>query len=497
MDFNSFSPTDILKKPAGIILLLFTVAIMSYLIAVKGLMIGIAFIFLPVLFIYLNIIFHNPKIGLWSVYVANFFILGVGRYVKGVPWGLTVDSLLMLTYVALFVKNFNHKINWKPANKLITYLSLIWFAYAVFQLINPEALSRVAWFYAMRGISLYMVLTVPLVLILFNKHKDMEKFLIAWAIFSIIGTLKGMMQKFIGPDPFEQAWLNAGADVTHVLFGKLRIFSFYSDAGQFGAAQGHAGLVFGIMAFHKLHLLKDKDERKKVILFAVASIFGLYGLLISGTRGALAVLALGGFLYLILTKNVKLLLAGIIMAAGLFVFLKYTTIGNSNYDINRIRSGLDPNNPSLQVRKRNQKILKGYLASRPFGGGIGSSGDWGKRFSPNGFLSNVPTDSWYVIIWAEQGIVGLLLHLSILFTIIGKLIYETMFRLRNKKIKFEIIALGSGIFGIMGASYGNAVLGQMPTGILIYSSMAFIFMARNFEKELDKKTTKAETDKVT
>jgi hypothetical protein len=33
-------------------------------------------------------------------------------------------------------------------------------------------------------------------------------------------------------------------------------------------------------------------------------------------------------------------------------------------------------------------------------------------------------------------------------------------------------ALASGMFGVMVASYGNAVLGQMPTSMLIYVSMA-------------------------
>jgi hypothetical protein len=35
------------------------------------------------------------------------------------------------------------------------------------------------------------------------------------------------------------------------------------------------------------------------------------------------------------------------------------------------------------------------------------------------FFSHVATDSWYVMIWAEMGIVGLTLHLFILFYVIG------------------------------------------------------------------------------
>ena len=44
-------------------------------------------------------------------------------------------------------------------------------------------------------------------------------------------------------------------------------------------------------------------------------------------------------------------------------------------------------------------------------------------------------------------------------------------------------ALASGYFGILVASYGNGILGQMPTGIIIYTSMAYLFMSPKLENE--------------
>jgi hypothetical protein len=359
---------------------------------------------------------------------------------------------------------------------------MIWFGYALLELVNPEANSRVAWFYAMRGVSLYMILTVPLVFMLWRKPKDVERFLILWAIFSVIGTFKGIGQKVFGVDPWEQAWLDAGGAVTHILFGKLRIFSFYTDAGQFGAAQGQAGVVFTILYL----TYTDKKDKLKRYLFLFAGLMGLYGMLISGTRGAIAVPIAGFFLYLILTKNIKILTVGSIFGIAILIILKFTTIGNQNADIRRLRSAFDPNDPSLQTRLNNQKILAAYLATSPFGGGIGSSGAWGQRFSPNAFLSHVATDSWYVVIWVEQGIIGLYLHLAILFTIVGRATYLIMFKLKDPVLTGQMRALASGILGIMGASYGNAVLGQMPTGIILYISMAFLFMSPYLDEEIRK-----------
>jgi hypothetical protein len=480
--FDTTKGSALLRKPLGLLAMLFFVFITAKLIASKGLVMGIMMVMLPAVIIFVNRVFLNPRLGLWTVFVVEFFVLGLGRYIQGVPMGLAVDGLLFLTYLAIIFKHFYEKVDWSPAKNLLTYLAMIWFGYALLELVNPEANSRVAWFYAMRGVSLYMILTVPLVFMLWRKPKDVERFLILWAIFSIIGTLKGIGQKVFGVDPWEQAWLDAGGAVTHILFGKLRIFSFYTDAGQFGAAQGHAGVVFIILYL----TYTDKKDKLKRYLFLFAGLMGLYGMLISGTRGAIAVPIAGFFLYLILTKNIKILTVGSIFGITILIILKFTTIGNQNADIRRLRSAFDPNDPSLQTRLNNQKILAAYLATRPFGGGIGSSGAWGQRFSPNAFLSHVATDSWYVVIWVEQGIIGLYLHLAILFTIVGRATYLIMFKLKDPVLTGQMRALVSGILGIMGASYGNAVLGQMPTGIILYISMAFLFMSPYLDEQIQK-----------
>mgnify|MGYP006910459374 FL=1 len=49
---------------------------------------------------------------------------------------------------------------------------------------------------------------------------------------------------------------------------------------------------------------------------------------------------------------------------------------------------------------------------KPFGEGLGLSGDRaGERISKR-FTTSIPTDSWYVKIWVETGAVGLTLYLA-------------------------------------------------------------------------------------
>lgn len=469
--------SQILTQPLPVLALVTAIAVSGFVIAAGGFALGLGLMVLPFIAAYVYFIFLTPKIGIIGLYILNYIVLGTLRYIKGVPLGLAIDGHLILIYLSLFFKSFFHKIEWANAKNDLVLLAAIWFGYTLFQLVNPEAVSRVAWFYAMRGVALYMILTIPIIFILYNTKKDLNIFFKIWAVMSLLATFKGIMQKVFGPDLWEQAWLDGGGDLTHILFGKLRIFSFMSDAGQFGAAQGQTGVVFTILA------LNQKKSVKLKLLYGFIGLMGFYGMLISGTRGAIAVPVMGFALYVALQKNIKILVLGAIMGLSVFVFFKYTTIGSSNYSITRMRTAFDPNDASFQVRLENQRKLKSYMRSRPFGGGIGSAGNWGMRFTPNTFLANTPTDSWFVMIWAEQGVVGLILHLFILFYIVFKSSYIIAFKLKDDWTKAQMSALVSGLIGVMAASYGNGVFGQMPTGIILYSSMGFLFLAKKFDTE--------------
>jgi hypothetical protein len=466
-----------LEHPLIITGIIILSVVLSYIIAVGGLVVAFAFTGLLLGLIFLNRLFNYPELGISTLLVFSFIAIGLTRYIRNVPLGLGIDGLLVISFVAFFFKNFNTKINLGQANRDITYLLIAWMTFALLELFNPQALSRTAWFYAMRGISLYPILTLPLVLLLFKRLRYLYMFLYIWGTFTILASLKGLQQLYIGLDGGEQFWLDTVGGITHMLNGKLRVFSFFSDAGQFGAAQGDAGIVGLLIA------ASIKGRRNK-IFFLVVSIMGFWGMLVSGTRGSIVVPLIGGAVYVILKKNVKAVIIGAIFLAFTYVFFAHTFIGDNIYSIARMRTAFRPElDASYQVRLANRAILKTYLADKPIGGGIGSAGLWGQRFSPQGFLANVATDSWYVQIWAEQGIIGLILHLFILSYIFLKGSYIIMFRVKNTELEGILGALIGGFAGIMGASYTNGVLGQMPTGAIVYLSWGFIFMAQQLDRE--------------
>jgi hypothetical protein len=449
------------------------IALLLGFIISKGQVAAIGFyIVFPFLVTYLYFIFKKPELGLLSVLHFAFVANGLSRFIPvNLPFGLVIDGILVLTIIATIFK-----VNKEQAGFMhnpLFYIFLVWFIYTVFQLVNPEARSKEAWFYAVRGVSMYKIEVIALALILLRKRSDMEHFIKVWFIWSLISAFYGFKMNIFGVTSGERAWLDAGGSITHEIHGRLRIFSFYSDAGQFGAAMAHTALAALILA------LGPYRRKLKIYYWAVFAIcFWAYAL--SGSRGPLFVLASGGFLYLILMRNFKAVIIGSLIGGLAFGLLKFTSIGATNYQIQRMRTALDPEDASLLVRIENQKKLKAYLATRPFGGGIGSGGSWGQRFTPGTFLAETALDSWYVKIWVETGIVGLYLHIITLVLVLV-LMCVRVFNTRDDDLRQKLMALTCGYFGIALASYGNQILGQQPTGVIIYLSMVFVIISKQWD----------------
>ena len=486
--FDRDTGSDRIQSPYFILFLLLLLSLSAYITSKLGLIAGLALAIIPFVFVFLFFLFRNPILGFYTAIGFDFVLLGLARYVSNIPVGIALDAILILVFIALIFNRFYQRVDWSPAKKDVTLLAIIWLGYSVFELLNPEARSSAAWF-SSRGAFSYMVMGIPLTLLLVDSNKKLDTFFLLWGIFSLLVSLKGVEQLFFGVDRWEQAWLDEGNYKTHILFGKLRIFSFLSDAGQFGANQGYSAVVAFIVSE------AQKDKRKK-LFFLIVAIFALWGMMISGTRGAISIPLAGFATYSFLRKNIRVMFFGFLVLVGVFIFFKYTTLLQNNQQIRRMRTAFDPNDASLQVRIENQRRLSTYLASRPFGGGIGHGGVKAQRFLPNAYLSQVATDSGYVLVWVEMGIVGLMLFLFILFYVVIKSSYRVMFRIRDPMLRLKMAALTSGMVGVMLANYGNAVLTQMPTSLLIYISMALLMNSEQFDTPLSENSLILENKKI-
>ena len=312
--------------------------------------------------------FRNPVIPLKTVLIFGFFVIGITRYIDG-PFGLAVDFLLVFCWIVAVLTGWK-SLNWNNTHTFVVYFFVVWFSYIVLQLLNPLSTGAEPWFYAMRGMALYPFLLLPLVFLLMNKQEDMMWMIKVWFVISILAAIKGFIQKYGDCDPFEKRWLAQGGYVTHVLFGQLRAFSFYSDAGQFGSAMGHISISCFVF-------FTGPYSIKKKLVFFVLFVFFFWGYLISGTRGAIAVPAAGMMMYLLLSKNFKILIFGTVLTLSFYYMMAFTLIGQGTYEIRRLRTAFTEGteDASMIVRTENKKKLAVYLADKPFGGGVASAGD--------------------------------------------------------------------------------------------------------------------------
>lgn len=438
-----------------------------------GKKIAIALSILPLGILFLGTVVVKPQVGLWFALGFSFIASGLTRYVA-IPWGLMLDIVLIIAIIGWALRQM-HTRNWSLITNDALTLCALWFTFVFLELANPQSPGPVAWFYAMRGVGFYTIIGFVLTFTYLRDPKYVGQFIETIFILSVVGALWGLRQKFIGIDFAEDHWLFVeGHHDEHILHGVLRVFSFYSDAGQFGASQIMVTLMSGIL------LLGPFSKKRK---FWYLIVFGMttLGFLYSGTRGALAVPFAGGILYMLISRNFKVLIIGVLSLVVVFGVLKFTFIGQSFQPIARIRTALSADNPSLNARLNNQAILGRYLASRPIGGGIGSAGYWGERFRPGSLLAITPTDSYYVRIWAETGVIGLALHLLLLGFFLGKGSIIA-WRLKNPKLRAQILAIMAAYGGILLANYGNQVFLQFPTGIVMSIGLPLVFMAPYYDE---------------
>lgn len=422
--------------------------------------------------IYLIFLFKNPRVGFFTTIVYAFTLGFFGREVGGLQYGLGLELFLVLTWISSSV--FYKKKEWGEVKNDLCLVFLIWFLISVLEVINPAGASVRGWLQEIRFVGLYPILVIPIAFVVLRKKTDVDLVIKFLLVLALIAALNGIKQVHIGLWPGEQAFIDSPEGATHMIFGKLRAFSFY-DAGQFGAFES----VFIIMAI-VLGLGSSKVWKLVLCLF-LAGIYG-YAMLLSGTRGAFFAMFVAALFAIILSKNFKILLAGGVVMVMFLGVLKFTSIGSGVYSIQRFRSSLDPEDASLNVRFNTQRILREYMSSRPFGGGLGVLGGY-SMYNQDKFLSTIQPDSYWVKLWAMTGIVGLTIWFSMLMYILGKCC-GIVWNIQDKKLKVKLIAVLSATAGLFFCSYGNEVINNMPSSIIACLSFVLVYLGPKFDREI-------------
>ena len=466
---NSLSRLAIFIGLAGIIL---SSSFGSFILTV-------AIIFIPLIIIFILSFLEYPPILLYTTFILNYLIMGIGRYINLEGISAVMDTILVSQLILIWIHSaLKQDIPWKNGLNILTIVTFIWMIYCIIELANPTGMLE-AWVLS-RGLIFNGLIISLISTLLITRIKQVKIIILLYSILTLLAVGKAIMQKTIGFDSFEQAWLAGGGALTHIIGSGTRYFSFFTDAGNFGSNMGCAGVVFGIIAF-------ITPQKVSKIYYAIISLLSIYAMFLSGTRGAMIV-PLGGLaLYIIISKNYKAIFIGGFLLVFIYIFFAYTYIGQNNPQIRRMRTSFRPTeDASFNVRRENQKRLAEYLKYKPIGEGLGLSGVENKKVSIR-FTTNIPHDSWYVKIWVETGIIGLILYLGGLLIVIFKCMWIIMFKIKSKELKGIYSGLLCGIFGMMLSAYGNAFWGQYPTMIIAFVGLSMILNGEYVEQQINNK----------
>lgn len=444
----------------------------------QGYKVGIIVGCMPYFLICLSYLFKRPYTAFIFLFTINYFIMGINRYITFPVW-MVMDGLFAFIFISLIFKASYTFTSWKQVNNGMFWSCIIWFIYCLIELMNISGTTPVEWFQGVRAMAIYPLLTVIFISLIVKQYKNIEWLLILWAFFTVLAGMKGYWQKNHGFDHTELVWLFSGGGRTHLIISGIRFFSFFTDAGNYGSSMGFSMVTFLISAL----FIKNKWLK---LYFLIAGLVGGYGMLISGTRGALAVPFAGFALFILLSKRVQLIIGGISVIILAIFFFKFTDIGNDNPIIRRMRTAFDTNDPSLQVRLINQAKMKESMAKLPFGIGIGAD-TYSLIQSQNRVIVTTPTDSWLVRIWTRTGIVGLVIYLMIWGYIILYGSYIILFKIKNQELRGLLAGMLCGTFGMMCSAWGNEIYTQYPNCILIYTCQTLVFLGPYFDKQISKK----------
>jgi hypothetical protein len=311
-----------------------------------------------------------------------------------------------------------------------------------------------------------------------TSPKILIKYIFIWGALAFFACFWVWKQKYIGFSSAENAWIQTRGRSTHILQGGtlIRYFSIYSDAANFGigiASTAVAFIIFGITS----------SIRRHKIFFFIVGIACIWGLFQSGTRTAIACLMAGFMVYVFLSQSFKIAIPFTILFA-LFVFmLAFTTIGNSNQSIRRMRTAFDRNDASANARSVNQQAMKKYLAEAPWGIGMSIGYNNVPANNKYTFMATVPPDSEYVFIWIHTGIIGITVFLICTALMVFGACRIVFFKLKSPSLR----GIGAGFCCAMISQqlggYGNQVLMQFPNCVVFYGGLAIVYILPYLEEE--------------
>jgi hypothetical protein len=344
--------------------------------------------------------------------------------------------------------------------------------YLVLEAFNPASWSLEGWFQSFRRL-IDSILILFIAFHVFSSYVKVKRFTTVLFVLAVFTAIYACIQEWHGLFDFELTWVRADENRFGLFFiwGNFRKFSTMGDPTAFGIAMAACAIFYMIIA------MQEKKLRTRIIYFS-GIIIMLLGMAYSGTRTANIMVTGGILMFVLLSLNKASTRILAVICTMIFVVLMYGPYNNAT--INRFRTSFSgTKDDSYNVRVINRASKQPYLHSHPFGGGLGTTGPSGTRFTPGHELAGFPPDSGYLRKALETGWVGLFIVCALYFTVLRYGV-RRYFAAGNERYKMLCAACTSSIFAFYLAEFGQEAIGQITDIVIYYPMIAMLLKVEQF-----------------
>ncbi|MDX1905914.1 MAG: O-antigen ligase family protein [Bacteroidia bacterium] len=460
--------TQKLNSPLGYVLLTLMAFGVARIIGVGGTagatwLIG-SLVLIPALLVS---VFH-VRFGLLLLTGASFFILGLKRWLPGdPPVTLFIDAGVAALLFGVFLRQISRR-DWQFLAAPLTFVMVLWLVYNVLELLNPVAPTQLSWIFAVRG-QAWIFLLYAVGLYVFDDLKYLRRLAFMWVAIVTLSAVYGLVQEFFGLRGFEWKWALANADNYSLIEGGRRTFSFFSDPAIFG------NLLSVTSLFTLVFITLSRMPLMRKALLAGALLLMLAAMLTTGTRTAWLILPAGYGLVMLLTLNLRIWLTGL-LGVGLGALIWF--MAPATPQVQRIKESFVPERTaSFRLRMNEENDAQPFIYRYPMGSGVGTTGGWGQRITPDEPLAQLPAKGGYLRMAVETGWIGLILYLALICTALITSI-RGYFRAEHYQLRTWYAAFAGVIFALALAEYTHQTLTQMPLNLLFCLSLAAVVRLR-------------------
>lgn len=435
---------------------------------------------LPILVIAVITTFRYRMFIFWVLIFVNYLIQWMSLpKPSGIPMSMYNEMFeLLLIAVALIV------VDGFPFNRIgnLMFATLaIWCGFCTLEILNNTCglgMNIGAWYQGSRLMAFQIMYAFIVFTLYINTPNILIKYLYVWGGLALFAVFWVWKQKYVGLTPGESAWLHGPHGRTHLIQAGtlIRYWSIYSDAANYGVGIASTAVAFIIIG------ITNKIRRLKYF-FLIVGIACVWGLFPSGTRTGIVCLGVGLAFYIFLSKSVKIIIPFSLLFGIATFLLVFTTIGNGNQQIRRMRSAFDKNDASTEARRINQETMKKYMKEAPWGIGLGMMSTNVPANNKYKLISGIPTDSEYVFIWIRTGTIGITTFLILTAIMFIGACWIVFFSLKNPSLRGIGAGFCCAFVSQQLGGYGNQVLMQFPNCLVFYGGLTIVYILPHIEQE--------------